>query len=151
MISLISLTLFLLLSSLFNLFYLVFTVINFANLHFWIIKTSVPPPVPRPPRNIFWLWIGAGTGRLHTCRSTPGMMYYIVNYDVFAVIFYLTRRCRSPEENIPGRFDNKIPVKTACFKYSIATAISEEKNKFYEKEASFNTTSITISYPVNVT
>ena len=78
-------------------------------------------------------------------------MYYIVNYDVFAVIFYLTRRCRSPEENIPGRFDNKIPVKTACFKYSIATAISEEKNKFYEKEASFNTTSITISYPVNVT
>ena len=39
MISLISLSLFLLLSSL---FYFVFVVINFSNLYFWIIKISVP-------------------------------------------------------------------------------------------------------------
>ena len=58
MISLISLTLFLLLSSLFNLFYLVFTVINFADLHFWIIKTSVPPPVPRPQEIYFDFGLG---------------------------------------------------------------------------------------------
>ena len=39
MISLISLSLFLLFSSL---FYFVFVVINFSNLYFWIIKISVP-------------------------------------------------------------------------------------------------------------
>ena len=42
MISLISITLFLLLSFLLILFYFVFTVINFANLYFWIINMSFP-------------------------------------------------------------------------------------------------------------
>ena len=42
MISLISLTLFLLLSLLFSLFYFVFTAFNFANLNFCIINISVP-------------------------------------------------------------------------------------------------------------
>ena len=42
MISLISLTLFLLLSLLFSLFYSVFTAFNFANLNFCIINISVP-------------------------------------------------------------------------------------------------------------
>ena len=42
MISLISLTLFLLLSLLFILFYFVFALIDFANLYFSVIAISVP-------------------------------------------------------------------------------------------------------------